>query len=60
MIRVRALETGIYGISRYKAGMEFTIKSRAELGKWMEVLEDDTEKPSPKPAAKKPTESNPL
>lgn len=60
MIRVKALETGIHGISRYKAGREFTIQSRAELGKWMEVLEDETEKPSPKPAAKKPTEPNPL
>lgn len=60
MIRVRAKEVGIYGITRYKAGREFTVKSRAEVAKWMEVLEDETEKPSPKPAAKKPTESNPL
>lgn len=60
MIRVRALETGIYGISRYKAGMEFTIKSRAELGKWMEVIDDEADKPSQKPSPKKPTESNPL
>lgn len=63
MIRVKALQTGIYGITRYKEGAEFTIRSMDDLGKWMKVIDEgvDDEKPKSKRAAiKLPAESESL
>jgi hypothetical protein len=39
MIKVKALRMGFYGNLRRREGQEFEIKSMADIGTWMEVLE---------------------
>lgn len=44
-IRVRANAVGIYGHARRRVGEEFTIASREQLGRWMDVI-DGSDAPS--------------
>lgn len=59
MIRVKALQTGICGITRHKEGTEFTVPSMADVRKWMQVIDDegDDEKPKSKRSIRLPAES---
>ncbi len=43
MIKVRAIRMGFYGNLRRREGQEFEVKSKAEIGNWMEVIKDESE-----------------
>lgn len=52
-IKVKAIKRGYYGGRVYKAGDEFTVKAKGDIGSWMSPVTEEVKAPPQKGGGKK-------